>query len=162
MDEPNDNWRDWLDENAERFLLFARQQTRRECDAEDVLQDSLVETWEKAGYAAPPAALVFATIRRRSIDLGRSNSSRERREQNATPDDPWLEPDPGADDDTRLLEAAVRELKFELAEVVSLKIWGGLTFREIAHTLDIPQNTAASRYRYALAELRKSLSTILQ
>ncbi len=36
-----------------------------------------------------------------------------------------------------------------------LKIWGGLTFDEIAEALDIPANTAASRYRYGLAELRK-------
>jgi RNA polymerase sigma-70 factor (ECF subfamily) len=39
--------------------------------------------------------------------------------------------------------------------VVTLKVWGGLTFAEIASALEIPANTAASRYRYALAELRK-------
>ena len=40
-------------------------------------------------------------------------------------------------------------------EVVTLKVWGELTFAEIAETLNIPQNTAASRYRYGLAELRR-------
>ena len=39
--------------------------------------------------------------------------------------------------------------------VVTLKIWGGLTFAEIADVLDIPANTAASRYRYGLVGLRK-------
>jgi RNA polymerase sigma-70 factor (ECF subfamily) len=39
--------------------------------------------------------------------------------------------------------------------VITLKVWGGLTFEEIAATLDIPANTAASRYRYGLEELRK-------
>ena len=40
-------------------------------------------------------------------------------------------------------------------DVLTLKVWGGLTFGEIAQALDIPANTAASRYRYGLAELRK-------
>lgn len=162
MAAPNDNWQLWLDENANRFLLFARQQTRCESDAEDVLQDALVETWRRAGNAEPPAALVFATIRRRSIDLGRSNSRRELREQATQPEQPWLEPDVGAGDEARLLQSAVAQLRFDFAEVLTLKIWGGLTFREIAETLDIPQNTAASRYRYALEELRKCLKGVLQ
>lgn len=38
-----------------------------------------------------------------------------------------------------------------------LKVYGQLTFREIATTLEIPMNTAQSRYRYALAALRKRL-----
>jgi len=44
--------------------------------------------------------------------------------------------------------------------VVTLKIWGELTFAEIAEALEIPANTAASRYRYGLAELRKLATEI--
>lgn len=40
-------------------------------------------------------------------------------------------------------------------EVLTLKVWGELTFEEIAEVLAIPANTAASRYRYGLTELRK-------
>ena len=118
MATQTDNWKHWLDENADRFLLFTRQQTRCESDAEDVLQDALVET--------------------------------------------WIEPQIETGDEARLLESAVRQLRFEYAEVLTLKIWGGLTFREIAATLDIPQNTAASRYRYAIADLRNCLKGVLQ
>jgi len=42
-------------------------------------------------------------------------------------------------------------------EVLVLKTWGELTFQEIANTLDISTNTAASRYRYALDHLKKHL-----
>jgi RNA polymerase sigma-70 factor, ECF subfamily len=38
-----------------------------------------------------------------------------------------------------------------------MKIWNDLTFAEIAEALGISQNTAASRYRYALAALKKDL-----
>jgi len=43
-----------------------------------------------------------------------------------------------------------------------LKIWGGLTFQEVAGILDIPSNTAASRYRYALEALRAWLPEEVQ
>ena len=48
----------------------------------------------------------------------------------------------------------------KFSEVVILRIWGDLTFREIAETLDIPLNTVTSRYRYGIAHLRKSVSEI--
>jgi RNA polymerase sigma-70 factor (ECF subfamily) len=46
-------------------------------------------------------------------------------------------------------------------EVITLKIWGELTFAEIAQALEIPANTAASRYRYGLVELRKLTKGVL-
>ena len=46
-------------------------------------------------------------------------------------------------------------------EVVTLKVWGGLTFAEIATTLGIPANTASSRYRYGIEELRRLTKEVL-
>ena len=46
-------------------------------------------------------------------------------------------------------------------EVLTLKVWGDLTFAEIAQSLRIPPNTAASRYRYGLQELRKLTKEVL-
>ena len=51
----------------------------------------------------------------------------------------------------------MERLPDEQREVVILKIWNELTFAEIATVLEISQNTAASRYRYALGALKKSL-----
>ena len=56
-----------------------------------------------------------------------------------------------------MLAAAVERLPSEQREVVILKIWNELTFAEIASILEISQNTAASRYRYALGALKKTL-----
>ena len=46
-------------------------------------------------------------------------------------------------------------------EVITLKIWGGLTFAEIAEALELNPHTAASRYRYGLEELRKLTKEVL-
>jgi len=48
----------------------------------------------------------------------------------------------------------------EQREVLVMKIWNELTFAEIASALEISQNTAASRYRYALAALKKNLPSV--
>ena len=151
-------WHDWLREHARRFLLYARQQTRSEADAEDVLQEALVESWLRGGGAEPPdAALVFATIRRRAIDAVRRLERRERRELAAAPDEAWFVPDEADDDE---LERAVKNLPEIYREVVTLKVWGELTFQQIADTVGIPLNTAASRYRYALDHLRTALKEV--
>ena len=55
------------------------------------------------------------------------------------------------------LEAALRQLPADQREVVHLKVWEQMTFIEIAALLKIPQNTAASRYRYAITRLREIL-----
>ena len=48
----------------------------------------------------------------------------------------------------------------EQAEVVVLRIWEGMTFAEIGEVLEISQNTAASRYQYAMQKLSRRLAPI--
>ena len=70
---------------------------------------------------------------------------------------PWFESE-SSDDETRLqLEDKLKELPEKFAEVIVMKIWGERTFAEIGEILGISQNTAASRYRYGLEALKKSL-----
>jgi RNA polymerase sigma-70 factor (ECF subfamily) len=56
-----------------------------------------------------------------------------------------------------LVAAAVAALPEAQAEVVALRIDGGLSFEEIAAVIDTNPNTAASRYRSALEKLRLTL-----
>ena len=55
------------------------------------------------------------------------------------------------------LESALQSLPADQREVIALKIDGGLTFAEVAVSLGISPNTAASRYRYAFQKLRTAL-----
>ena len=52
---------------------------------------------------------------------------------------------------------ALGELPEEQRAVLHLKVWEQMTFAQIAETLAISANTAASRYRYAVDKLRASL-----
>lgn len=158
------DWRRWLNDHTPKFLLFARQQARCEADAQDLVQDSLVEALgRQRDGAPPPVPLVFATIRRRAIDLARSADRRITREQAAVGPETECWFDPSAEDREFgiLMQNAVSRLPDMHREVITLKIWGDLTFAEIAGALGIPANTAASRYRYGLAELRKLTKEVL-
>ena len=57
---------------------------------------------------------------------------------------------------------AVDRLPSEQKEVLTLKIWGELTFDEIGRTLDLSLNTVASRYRYALQKLKEYIPSELE
>jgi RNA polymerase sigma-70 factor (ECF subfamily) len=56
-----------------------------------------------------------------------------------------------------VLEGAIMSLSPDNREVFLLRERQGLSFKEIARSLDIPVNTAKSRMRYAFEGLRKSV-----
>lgn len=49
-------------------------------------------------------------------------------------------------------------LPFEQAETLRMKCYDGLTFGQIADLQGIPEATVKSRYRYAIAQIRKKLN----
>lgn len=158
------DWEQWLLRHTPGLLLFARQQTRCEADAQDLLQEAVVESWRRqAAGTPPPLALVFATIRRRAVDLARCNERRALREAAAASEtaECWFDASVEDRERGRLLQRAMSRLPDMYRDVITLKIWGGLTFAEVAEALDIPANTAASRYRYGLDELRQLTREVL-
>ena len=172
MKEKTSRWREWLREHGPKLLLFARQQTRRQEDAEDILQEALVKLARKVdegsfvGGQEAWTPFLYTQVRREAIDLGRRNDRRKKREETVVEDekcrsngeDAWFE-SAGYDEERRvLLEVALKELPGKFSEVILMKIWGGRTFAEIGDILEISMNTAASRYRYGIEALRKRLS----
>ncbi len=56
-----------------------------------------------------------------------------------------------------VLREAFLQIPPEQREVLTLKVFDGMTFAEIAETIGISINTAASRYRYGIEKLRHAL-----
>ncbi len=165
------SWEEWLRQHAAQLLLFARQQTRSQEDAEDILQDALVRLARKEadgefqGGQDAWLTYVYASIRRLAVDYGRKTDRRQRREDEACAEaamadafeDPWFTSDSADEEMKSMLEARLKQLPAKFSEVIILKIWGEQTFQQIAETLEISQNTVASRYRYGIDMLRKAL-----
>ena len=158
------DWRQWLNDHSPKFLLFARQKARFEADAQDLVQEAVLEAMGRSASAKPPpVALVMATIHRRAIDSARSEDRRAVRELKVHQGAPeaWFDNAVEQREYSQLIQSAMRQLPEIYREVLTLKVWGELTFAEIADALDIPANTAASRYRYGLEELRKLTREVL-
>ena len=84
------------------------------------------------------------------------------RQQSRSPDedvyaDPWFSSAAADEELKQFMEMQLRKLPSKFSEVIVLKIWGEQTFQQIAETLEISQNTVASRYRYGIDLLRKAL-----
>lgn len=167
------DWRAWLEAHGHKLLLFARQQTRSEQDAEDVFQDALVRLLRKvnsgefSGGQEAWMPYLYTSIRRIAIDHGRRTDRRQRREELVGEEmseerreevHPWFDGGEADEDVRTMIEEGLKELPEKFSEVIVLKIWGEKTFGEIGKLLGISQNTAASRYRYGLDRLRRKFA----
>ena len=157
-------WKQWMAVNGHRLLLFARGWAPAQADADDLVQEALMRLWkvqQDKGGIPPDLPLAFSTIRFCGLNRHRSDTRRRKREESIVYlndfEDVWLDPSVEEDEEALLLRQAVEDLSPKLREVVTMKIWGGLTFAEISESLAISPNTAASRYRYALEQLSQAL-----
>jgi RNA polymerase sigma-70 factor (ECF subfamily) len=145
------------DAHAAQLVLYGRALGLSHAEAEDVLHE-VFRAW-LALEVAPrhPAGYLLRSYRNRALNHRRSWWRRLAREWEAIR---WFEPaapeDPAADRVTEALAA----LPADQREVIVLKIWYRQTFAEIGRLLDISPNTAAGRFRYALARLRRALEEL--
>ncbi len=134
--------------------------------AQDVVQDVFVELWSHPGRYDPTAGSLrtYMTVlaRHRAVDVLRSELRRVARQEKhyrLTPADP-----PAAASDAvmaaetaSVVRAAVQLLPDAQRQVVELAYFKGLTCREVANAMGIPEGTAKSRLRLAMAKLETVL-----
>lgn len=152
-------WRQWLRQHGAALFLFARQWTANRADAEDAVQMGFLKFWQRRSRAADQVAYLYSCVRSAALDQGRTDRRRSAREKSTAQDEELMFDFPVERGQRQeMIEAALGQLPADQREVVVLKIWAGLTFAQIADALNIPLNTAASRYRYALIRLETELS----
>jgi len=156
------------DDHAQALFAFLLNFTRDEDDTRDVLQEvyvKLARQPELLRAARDERGFLIRLAHNAAIDLMRRRETRGRHQQQfgveqistfASTNDP---------DEAAFragLATALGELPPEQRAVVHLKLWEGLTFEQISTALDIPANTAASRYRYGLDKLRDLLRPLYE
>lgn len=160
------SWKQCFDQVAPNLILYARQLTPSRADAEDVVQMAFVRWWRRFPEGdSQHIPLLYAAVRTIALDLRRSNHRRTAREAAsdialAEGDAPVFDPLPENRETAAIVEEALQKLPEEQREVVTLKLWGGLTFAQIADATGDSINTVAGRYRYALNALQKHLAPL--
>src|SRR4051794_1206982 len=140
------------DEHAPALFAFLLNLTRNEADTRDLLQEVFCK------IAARPVLLdgvkdtrgfLIRIAHNLAIDLMRRNTSRARNQERfGAETDAIFAPSAEPDEEAfrRAVARALGDLPPEQRAVAHLKLWEGLTFEAIAEALEIPANTAASRY----------------
>jgi len=154
-----ERWRQWLRRHGAALLLFARQWCATSAEAEDAVQDGFARFWSKRGRPRDQTAYLYACVRAAAMDLGRGRRRRETRERNSARGEMLVFEQPLEKVERQArIEAVLAQLPGDQREVVVMKIWGELTFAQIGAALGVSLNTAASRYRLALARMAAELA----
>jgi RNA polymerase sigma factor (sigma-70 family) len=144
-----------FDEHARALALYARQWCD---DPEDVVQDAFVALARQRPLPDRVLPWLYRTVRNAAISASRRECRRSRREERVASDGlSFAEADDRIDaaSASRLLE----ELDGETREVIVARIWGGLTFEEIARLQGCSLTTAHRRYQAGLSWLQERLGT---
>ncbi len=151
-----------------RLGNFIRGQVRDATEAEDILQDVLLEFYAATDAIEQAGAWLFRVAKNRIID--RARKKREEPLPSADDEDGrnWLEenlPDPAAGPDAAYarsvllgsIQAALQALPLEQRDVFVAHEIEGVSFADMSAQWGVPQNTLLARKRYAVLALRARL-----
>jgi RNA polymerase sigma-70 factor, ECF subfamily len=145
-------------EQGPALLAYARSLLCDAAAAEDAVHQVFLKMIaSRAALPLEPRPYLFRAVRNACLNRRRT-TLRER----AQPTPPMFVAEDGLAALVPDLERALAELPDNQREVVLLRVWGELTLQAAADVLDVPLNTVASRYRYALDKLRQRFGVQLR
>lgn len=160
------------DQHADLVFGIARRVTRDDQLARDVTQEVFVHLWQRSERIDPTRGSLRGFLgmlaHRRAVDEVRRNERRRRleaglagREAEDGPEEGVVETLSAAWRHSRLAKA-LDALPAEQRAAIELAYYDGLTYRQVATVLGVPEGTAKSRLRLAMARLRAVLADELQ
>ncbi len=122
-------------------------------DAEDIVQQTFVKLAGLATAPDNPRAWLYKVAKNKAINANKSAQRRKARQQLVSKSERATVP-VNSTAETSELKNFLQQLTTEQREVVAAKIWGQLTFDEIAVHLEISKATAWRIYNSAIESLR--------
>ncbi len=140
-----------LDQHGAALALYAAQWSP---SPDDCVQEALIELARTRPLPDQPVAWVYRVVKCRALNSARAQRRRTEREQEA-----WTSRLTSLDAKSEVERAelldALNQLTVELREIVVLKVWGNLTFAEIAVVVECSTSTIHRQYQTALETLRE-------
>jgi len=148
--------------HSRALLLYARQWLD-DWAAEDVVQRVFVRLLASGNVPDDPRAWLFRCVRNEAISAWRSQRRRGRREKDAGAQArPWFVPRSEDAIDASIAQEALARLPVEQREIVTLRLWSGLTLTQIGEVTGIAPSTVHLHYAQAMAALRERLEVPCQ
>jgi RNA polymerase sigma-70 factor (ECF subfamily) len=122
-------------------------------EAEDVLHQVFLQLLRDGATEISSSGYLFRAVRNRALNQLRGRSREVALDAVLDGSAQWLESPSGSTETALALQSALGTLPQEQREVIVLRVWGQMTFEEVAGVVGVSPNTAASRYRYGLAKL---------
>ncbi len=152
------------------FSLIVRI-VRAPAEAEEILQESFWQVWERAPDFSPQLGSAFCWVvtiaRRKAIDRLRANSRHLQRiadAQIARTDDDFAAPAGftrvAAGENHAAVRAALAKLGADERRAITLAYFDGLTHAEIATALHTPVGTVKARIRRGMLKLKPALARL--
>jgi RNA polymerase sigma factor (sigma-70 family) len=149
-----------LDEHARALELFARQWCQNPAD---VVQEAFVQLIRQPALPDNVVGWLYRVVRNGAISAARAQHRRRRHETAASAlHENWFDPTHSAALDGEAVTEALARLPMEQRETIVARLWGGLSFEQIAAITDTSSSTAHRHYQAGLAALRKSLGAPCQ
>ena len=139
-----------IDSHGAALALYARQWCRV---PEDALQEALIDLLRQEPAPDDPGAWRFKTVRRRAMNLARGERRREQRQRRAGQERVAWFTNEESDIDSEELTTMLERLPPLEREVVTARIWGELSFEQIADLTSMSSSAAHRRYHKALSLL---------
>lgn len=150
----------FIEANRPLWVRLAVRILERREEAEDVVQETLATLWEKRETLEleNPGAYVARAVWLNALKRRTRSKVHLSLDEVAEPAALESESEEGlAPGQSVQLEKAIGKLPEEQRKVIQMRYHMDLSFKEIGEALQISLNTAASRTRYALKALRKTL-----
>ena len=137
------------------LVLYARQWCLH---PDDALQDALIDLARQATEPRDPVAWLFKTVRYKAINQSRSEQRRSKYQQLAAEQrEPWFLSDPSKNLETGEIETLIAELTPVEREIVIARIWGDMSFEQIAGLVERSLSFVYRSYQQALREIEKKM-----
>jgi RNA polymerase sigma-70 factor (ECF subfamily) len=143
-----------LEEHGGALVLYARQWCS--C-AEDVVQEALIQLVRQKQAPQQVVPWLYHVVRNGAISAARAESRRRRYEAAAASQASWFVPSDADRLDAEIAQSALERLPLEQRETIVARLWGGLTFDEIAALSGSSSSSAHRWYETGLAALRQAL-----
>ena len=105
------------------------------------------------------AAWLYRVVRNLAIDSGKSERARKTREQTFGRQK-WFIENNESEYDSEDIQRALEGLAPELREVIVARIWGELSFTEIANLTSVATSTVTRRFQQGMCEMKTNLERV--